>query len=204
MEHVLGAEVAREGRQLHHDPVRIGEVDGPNEDAGMHPTRHAHFAVVVIDHHRKRRNARRLEALETGLQIRLVHREGDVVHRADGGLGVGGKRPNRGDPRRGRRRLGPPEEGQARAAPAVEEEVLAAVGQRHGLHEGHVQHLGVELHRLAHVATDQGQMIDAVDFHLGFLPAAELIPMMEEVQRAVTSATRVPVGRRPSECGRPS
>src|SRR6185437_13396060 len=47
----------------------------------------------------------------------------------------------------------------------VEEEVLAAVRQGHGLHQRHAERLGVELHRLGHVAAHQRQVVDAFCLH---------------------------------------
>ncbi len=45
--------------------------------------------------------------------------------------------------------------------------MLAAVGQGDGLDQRHVQDVAVEFHRLAHVATDEGQVVDAVRTHEG-------------------------------------
>ena len=182
MPHVAGlAHHAPPGRELQQNPVRVLEVERPDEDTGVQLRGHAELAVVVVDD-RADPHALGLELGPVLEELLLGHVEGDVVHRADRArpLAEAGNGDRSRDARHGVGRVREPEERERVAAAHVEEEVLARTARQvDRLDQPHAEHAGVELDGALHVRADERQVVDAAEAEFLVLPLhllASLVP----------------------------
>src|SRR5690348_2016750 len=182
------AEGPRPAGELQEDPVRVLEVERPDEHAVVHLAGHTRRAVVVVED-RAHLDALLPEPAPVVIESGRRDMEGHMVHRADRAeqlalLGPGLRRGDAGD---AGRRVREPEERQAVAAAAVEEEVLPhAVGQLDRFDQRHAQDAGVEVDRLLHVGRDQREMVDPAELELGIGHGTSLAGTRESGNAAVS------------------